>query len=259
MVPTSNLPSALDAMGEIREKVADRLALFLDFDGTLSPIVADFAEARIDAPVRDVVKGLARRFVVAIVSGRGSADVRDRVGIDGLIYAGSHGQEIDMLDGSRYEHPASLSAAAALDRAESSLRHLLLDADGVVVERKPFSIAVHVRNARSEYARSLAAHVSAEIAREEGLIARRGKEIWELRPNVAWDKGKAIEHLIDEVAPGCIPVFIGDDETDEDGFRAVGRRGGLGIVVVPPKNDRRTSALYRLSDSREVTAFLSLL
>lgn len=259
MFQASALPHARESIGEIQTCLGRSAAIFLDFDGTLSPIVAKPEEASVSESTRDVLRNLADRFSIAIVSGRSAADVRRRVGIEGLVYAGSHGQEIDMPDGSRFEYPGSVETVESLNKAEQTLTRALAPVEGVSVERKPFSIAVHFRNARTEASIKLAQSSALVAAVETGLVARDGKKIVELRPDVEWGKGKAIEYLTHRNALNVVPLFIGDDETDEDGFTVTNELGGVSVVVVEPEEDRATVASYRLEDPGDVVRFLARL
>lgn len=254
--PASTLPSALESKAELGTRLRKLGTIFLDYDGTLSPIVAHPEDAHISESTRHLLEALAGRFTVAVVSGRSVDDVRERVGVEQLIYAGSHGHEIEFPGGERYEHPGSQISAPALGLAQDQLNRLIDGVDGATVEAKPFSIAVHTRNAPGNEARNQAETIVTGVAEEAGLVVRRGKEVLELRPNVKWDKGSAIQHISGGLDSNKSAIFIGDDETDEDGFEVMQRMGGIGILVGPP-DQRMTAARYRLDDPEAVIGFLS--
>ncbi len=143
---TSKLPSALNRIGEIiRWLEGKKTALFLDYDGTLTPIVERPEQADLSPKMRAILKKLAGRCTVAIVSGRGLKDVQERVALEGLYYAGSHGFEIDGPGQERIRNEKGSEALPALNEAENELRRLLTDIQGALVERKKYSIAVHYR------------------------------------------------------------------------------------------------------------------
>jgi alpha,alpha-trehalase len=131
---------------------------------------------------------------------------------------------------------------------------------GARIERKTFAIAVHVRQVSEELVPHVEAAVAEVAAADPRLRRTGGKKVFEIRPAVAWDKGKALVWLLDVLGlgPDVLPVYIGDDETDEDAFRAV-RERGLGVVVRGEGDDRPTLARYALRDTEEARAFVELL
>lgn len=249
-----DLPSALAP--EITARLQARpIALFLDYDGTLTPIVDDPAQA---TPPKEAVEALTRvaeRYPVAVISGRDVDDVRQMVGVEGIHYAGSHGFDIAAPDGRRVEHDQGRRCLPALGRAEQELDQKVRAIPGAWVERKRFAIAVHYRLVDERHLGSLEDAVVRTAARHPSLRISGGKKVWELRPDVDWDKGKAVLWLLEALLDGdaTMPIYIGDDVTDEDAFAAI-RERGLGIVV--EEGNRRTAAGAALRDPAEVTAFL---
>ena len=253
------LPSAIEKFDSVMEKAArQRLFLFLDFDGTLAPIVLVPEEAALEEGMIDVLRPLARRIDMAIVSGRGLDDVRNRVAIEGISYAGSHGFEIRDPDGRLVEHEEAKGFLPALDHAERALNERLGGIEGAIIDRKRFAIAVHYRLTPP----NLVPHIEPvldEILREcPGIAKSGGKMVFELRPNLDWNKGRAVEWLAHELCGGetVFPIFIGDDLTDEDGFRAV---LGWGVGIFVGAEDRETNAHYVLRNPKEVRSFLDQL
>lgn len=241
----------------LREIVGDRRpAFFLDYDGTLVPIVPRPEEAILSAATRDVLGRLAERFVVAVVSGRDREDVERHVGLAGLWYAGSHGFDISGPQGEVHLHAAEdvePLVGALADRLERELGEI----PGAQVEPKRFTVAVHYRRVAAAEVASVGRIVDRAVADHPRFRKASGKMVWEIRPDLDWDKGRAVLRLLDLVGaehPGLIPVYIGDDRTDEDAFRAV-RDSGVGILV---SNDpeRDTAAGHRLSGPDEVRALL---
>ena len=248
------LASALDRWEELLPRLREqRPAVFLDYDGTLTPIVARPELAVLSETMRETLRTLAARCPVAIVSGRDRSDVRDLVGIEGLIYAGSHGFDIAGR-GLQYEHGHSF--VASLDRAEQELLEALSGIDGGRVERKKFAIAVHFREVRPQHAGRLELIVDAVLRGCPDLRKGLGKKVFELRPASEWHKGKAVVWLLEALGLAgndALPVYLGDDVTDEDAFGAVAGRG-LGVLVA--EEPRVTAAGYRLKDTAEVQIFL---
>jgi trehalose-6-phosphatase len=281
-------PSALERWPEIAGRLAGRRpALFLDYDGTLSPIVRRPELALLPAAAREVLRRLAARMPVAILSGRLREDVAALVGLPRLIYAGSHGFDI------AGPPPASGGAAAAggsppppaqplrhqvgsgvparMARVAERLRRELAGIDGVLVEDKRFAVAVHYRlvdardlpQVEAAVDRAAADPAEPEAPEDTGGRLRKtlGKKVWELRPDVDWDKGKALLWLLGRLGldrrPDAVPIFLGDDVTDEDAFAAVANRGGIGILVA--EEPRATAAAYRLRDPAEALEWLARL
>ena len=255
-MPAPALPSALAELSRIETALAGRPAIFLDYDGTLTPIVPDPKAARIGDAERSILRTLARKVPVAIVSGRNLDDLQSLVAVEGLVYAGNHGWEIEGPGIELFRPPLDDQTKVALEQALAALadgtRHLA----GVSVEQKRFAIAVHTR--RAGPAERDAAVAKAVKAAEEldGLGLTLGKEIAELRPAVAWHKGRAVGHILDTFQPSRIPLYIGDDSTDEDAFAEVSLRHGIGVLVGPPA---LTQAGFRLADPGEVLAFITAL
>ena len=253
------LPSARDRRGELADRLAERQpAVFLDYDGTLTPIVEDPAAADLDTATRETLRALAARFPVSVISGRSLADLRARVGLDGLVYAGSHGFEIA---GPGFEHTPAAARAflPALEQAEAELREGLAGIEGHLVERKPFAIAVHYRRVASDRVGDVERAVDRVLGDHPRLRKGRGKKVLQLQPRLAWDKGRAVAWLLQRlglVRDDVVPVYIGDDLTDEDAFRAL---AGRGITLALRDGDRATAADYALADPGEVRWFLRAL
>ena len=249
----SELPSALDQ--NVLAGVAGRpIAVFLDFDGTLAPIVEDPGDASLPDETRRALERLVATGLVAVVSGRGLDDLRSRVAVPGIVLVGSHGFEIVGSDGRRIERPEVAGFLPELDAAERDLRERLAGLPGVHVERKRWAIAVHYRRApdRGPEVERAVREVAAD---HPELAVSGGKKVVELRPDVQWHKGAAVRWLEEMVAPpGALPIFVGDDLTDEDAFREL-RDQGIPVVVLG-EDKRDTEARYSLRSPDEVRTFL---
>ena len=252
-----SLPSALKEKAEIFRQLHERTpAIFLDYDGTLTPIVDDPAKARLSAQTKKVIKRLAEHFSIAIISGRDLSDVRNMVGIEDIAYAGSHGFDIAGPGGQYRDQEQGKGFLPALDRAEAELHRILKGLPNARVERKRFAIAVHYRQVDRARLDELKKRFNEVLSHYPELRKTTGKEVVELRPNVGWDKGKALLSLVEALYAGSgrvMPVYIGDDDTDEDAFRAIRDRG---IAIVVGTGERRSAAHYALRDPDEVTQFL---
>jgi trehalose 6-phosphate phosphatase len=253
----SELPDSTQALDLVHRAGAPP-AVFFDFDGTLSEIVNDPASASLTAGAGKALESLAARCPVAVLSGRDLADVSERVGLAGIWYAGSHGFELTAPDGTHHQNDAAAASIAVLDQVALGLRDQLAAIAGVVVEHKRFAVAVHYRNAARDRVGEVAAAVRA-AGRREALRVTTGREVIELRPNIDWDKGKTlrwvIDHLHDAGSGSFLPIYLGDDITDEDAFDAV-REDGIGIVVRHTDDgDRATAARFALDGPAQVSEF----
>jgi len=185
----------------------ERGALFLDFDGVLAPIVERPEDAYPPEETRAELRRLAARYaLVAIVSGRAGDDVRARVGVDGLVYVGSHGLELDRRSDRWRQRIADFASAAPWPQSG--------------IEPKGLSVAFHFRDAEDEAAAIVELEAIAEAARDEGLVARFGRKVLEVLPPTGSNKGTAVRHLL-EGADLSRALVAGDDTTDLDAFRAI--------------------------------------
>lgn len=255
----TELPSALDKVEQLLE--GKKPAVFLDYDGCLSPIVKDPDKAFLSEEMKSTLKKLADVCSVAVVSGRDRADVEKLVGLDNVYFAGSHGFDITGPGGMQTEPGDATKALPALDEAAKTLNTSLEEIQGVVVERKKYAIAVHYRNVADEQVDRVKETVDQVLSQHEELKKGLGKKIIELKPNMDWHKGKAVLWLMNELdlnKPDIIPIYIGDDITDEDAFASLQeQKYGLGILV--GEHDDKTAATYRLEDVDEVRLFLEKL
>jgi trehalose 6-phosphate phosphatase len=262
------LPHALDAP-EVAERLDGRRpAVFLDYDGVLTPIVPRPEDAIMSDDMRDIVRALAQRCPVCVVSGRDRAVVSELMGVDDLIVAGSHG--FDIYDPARgpIVHEASQGWEGLVAEVTERVRTAAEDIPGTLVEPKHASVALHDRHVADADRPRVETLVEAVLAEHPGeLRVTPGKFVHEIQPKIDWNKGKAVEHLLDVLDldhPDVVPIYLGDDVTDEDAFRALvtradaGRPAGVGILVIDPADApaRETSATAVLATVDEVGRFL---
>lgn len=255
------LPNALDNLDALDRFIAGRpVVALLDYDGTLTPIVEDYERAYLPEPMRATLSKLAEHHTVAVISGRDLAKVRGFVQLDDVLYAGSHGFEIAGPEGRIATLEKGTELLPVLDDAENALRQGIADVDGAAIERKRFSIAVHYRRVREADRPRVEAAVDYVLTLHSGLRKGHGKKVYEIQPAIDWDKGRAVCWLLDQLGldPNTtVPLYIGDDVTDEDAFRALEGKG-IGIAV-REHVVAETTADYRLADPDEVRYFLDWL
>ena len=208
------MAATTDALIERLASEPRRAALFLDFDGVLAPIVQLPQDAAPPAETRAELERLAGRYeLVAIVSGRAGDDVRTRVGVEGIVYVGSHGLEL----APQAERWRRTLAAFAADAPWPAAR----------TESKGLSISFHYRDRADEREAVRELEAIAAAARREGLVARFGRKVLEVLPAVGSNKGTAVRHLLEERGLQRA-LAAGDDTTDIDSFRAL---DGLEVAV----------------------------
>jgi trehalose 6-phosphate phosphatase len=247
------IASALEHVQEIAGR-SHRAAVFLDYDGTLTPIVSQPENAWLADSMRQTLRELAARAPVAILSGRDLDDVRRRVDIDSILYGGSHGFDIAGPGGLRRQMATEF--LPDLDVVEKELREALDEIPGAQLERKHFSVAAHYRNVNENDAFRVAQAVEAVAARHRELRRMDGKKVYELLPDIDWNKGKAVLWLLETLgleARNALPIYIGDDRTDEDAFRALENRG---VAILVSEHPQVTAANYWLNNPEEVERFL---
>ncbi len=251
------IPSALEQFNRLAEKLyADTVMVLLDYDGTLTPIVERPELAQISESTRDAVRQLARKIKVAVVSGRDLQDVKRLLEINNIYYSGSHGFEILGPDDSRMELQEARNRIGSIETAESECKAMLNGIEGVIIERKKFALAVHYRLVKENEINKVK-EIVLDVARGLGdLKITYGKKVLEFRPELQWDKGKAVEWIVEQVfhsRSGAYPLFLGDDITDEDAFREV-KEWGTGIIV--GNHGHPSFADFSLKNTDEVREFL---
>jgi trehalose-phosphatase len=239
------------------------VVLFLDYDGTLTPIVSHPRFAKLSASKRKVLRELVRcpNLRVAIVSGRSLREIKRQVRIKGLIYAGNHGLEYEGLR-LRFVHPEARAARRWLKPLAARLRKVLKPFRRAFVEDKGLTLSVHYRNLppkRVAAAKALFLEAAGPCLESRRAVTTAGKKVWEVRPGVRWNKGTLVLRLLSRLSArfsrSLLPVYLGDDQTDEDAFKVL-RRRGIGVRITARKG-KATQARYYLRSPREVFDFLA--
>nr|CAD1825198.1 unnamed protein product [Ananas comosus var. bracteatus] len=258
-------PSALDKFEQIiSASQGKQIVMFLDYDGTLSPIVDDPDAAFMSDAMRAAVKKVAKCFPTAIVSGRCRDKVFNFVKLAELYYAGSHGMDIEgPAKGSKHAkkdkrvlfQPAS-EFLPMINEVYQALLEKAKSVPGAKVENNKFCVSVHFRCVDEKSWKLLAEQVNSVLREYPKLTPTQGRKVLEIRPTIKWDKGKALEFLLESLgfadSVDVLPIYIGDDRTDEDAFKVLRERGqGIGILV--SKSPKETNASYSLQEPAEAS------
>lgn len=244
---------------EVLEKVeqAKHISLFLDFDGTLVEVGPEPDAIQLGEGAHQILNQIARmeRFVTTVISGRAVEDLYSRVGVEGLIYSGNHGLEIF---GRRlcFVEPVAAAETRALQLLSEDLQGELRCVAGARVEYKGYTTSIHYWQAAPVDRPRIEKAVRGTIARARlPFRTRSGRKVLEVVPRTDWDKGAAVR-WINEHAAGrdSLSIYVGDDVTDEDGFRALPQG-----ITVKVGRAAGTSARYQLQDPAAVGEFLNWL
>lgn len=275
-------PSALKSFEQITAVAKNKkIAVFLDYDGTLTPIVDDPDRAIMSNAMRSAVRNVAKYFPTAIISGRSCDKVYELVGLTELYYAGSHGMDImgPVRNSASGDHPNCIKSTdqqgkevnlfqpaseftSMIDEVFRTLVESSKDIKGAKVENHKFCASVHYRNVDEKSWPTIAQCVHDVLKDYPRLRLTHGRKVLEVRPEIDWNKGKAVEFLLESLglsnSDNVLPIFIGDDRTDEDAFKVL-RQGNLGYGILVSPVPKESNASYSLRDPSEVLEFLKSL
>ncbi len=234
-----------------------KMTFFLDYDGTLTPIVESPELAILSSEMKKTVEELARIHTVAIVSGRLREDVENLVGIKDIFYAGSHGFDIEGPGGFRMIHPEAKKTIPLITHIIKQLKEKLVNIKGVLIEEKKFSVAVHYRKVPNPNAVKFIAEVVNNVVQKYNEVRMLpGKKVFEILPNIDWDKGKAVRWIMNALNidwNSQAIFYLGDDTTDEYAFRTIITRGTA--LLVSEETEKASTADFLLTSPEEVKKF----
>lgn len=254
------LPDALSPeVGLIAKLHTFKVAVFLDYDGTLAPVMAQPEQAVLSESMRQTIARLSKVAMVAIVSGRDKSNIEELVNLPNIYYVGNHGFDIEGLGNNPIHHEVGRDRLLTMEKCFRQLQSRLINIPGVVFEPKKLTVTIHYRFV-SEKDLALFFELTKEtVGQYSSLKLTGGKKVVEIRPNVDWNKGKAMLWLAEKLSfshPDCYLVYIGDDLSDEDAFRLLPSQGA-GILV--GNHEAHTYADYHLPDPSQVEVFLNAL
>lgn len=257
----------IENLDELRRHLPDRsLALLIDIDGTISPIAPSSSEAYVEPECRSALQQLSQRLpLVAALSGRPVAEAARMVGVPQMVYLGNHGLE-RWEQGQVVPVEAAASLAWAVEEAVVRLRRGLR-LYGIEIEHKGLTASIHYRNAED----AAGAYTAVEEAARGAIAglplrARQGRQVLEIHPDIDLHKGSGVEALLQTYAPDAA-IYVGDDTTDIDAFRALhawGRATQRWVAAVAVLSDETPLALaveadYTVEGVAEVCALLQCL
>ncbi|XWS61300.1 hypothetical protein CRYUN_Cryun07bG0114200 [Craigia yunnanensis] len=228
-------PSALNSFDSIMKAAkGKKIVVFLDYDGTLSPIVEDPDKAFMSVEMRAAVREVAKYFPTSIISGRSPDKVKEFVQLNNVDYAGSHGLDIMVPSravkssdkkGNEGAFQPAKSFLPAIQEISMVLEDKIREIQGARIEDNKFCISVHYRQVPSEEHEILKEKVKSLVENRQDFRLTEGKMVLEVRPSIEWNKGSALSYLLDTLgfstAKDVLPLYIGDDQTDEDAFKYV--------------------------------------
>ena len=244
-------------LDELENQLAQKdVFVFLDYDGTLTPIVDTPDLAVLSQEMRETVQRLSKNYKVSIVSGRAIDDVRSKVQVSGIFFAGSHGFEIVDPSGKVEISKEAQAIRHVIDEVYEKLSARLKDVKGALVEHVKYTISAHYRLVSDEDFPKVENAVEDILNEYPDLRKTNGKKVFEIRPKIDWHKGKAVEWILNILGyhpDNQLAIYIGDDVTDEDAFAALEGKG-FGILVA---DELRTSrASYIIKDTQDVKKVL---
>jgi trehalose-phosphatase len=254
------LTRIFDDLDTIEEKLSKRKSvnLFLDFDGTLAAIASSPDKVIVPPEVNSILKTLSEydRVFVAIITGRSLSDIKQMLKIPKIHYAGNHGLEISGVRRTEIV-PNAAQIVRSIKKISDDLSNVLLTVPGSWIENKSLTASVHYREVSPlliPEVNRLVGEITARYIDRKMVKLTRGKKVIEIRPNIEWNKGKAVKWMLKNIAhKPATKIYIGDDVTDEDAFDAL---DSAITVRVTRDSQIRTGARYYVNNPTEVRYFL---
>lgn len=236
--------------------------LFLDYDGTICPLSKETYHPVLSSAMREMLEKLKRKpcVKVGIISGRSIKDLKKKIGLRSLVYSGNHGLEIEG-PGIRFESPVKAGHKKIMDGLLLKFREQFSDIPGLLVNDKGLSVSLHYRFTSpscKKWIHKTYQEIIQPLLSTGKIIVFPGKKIHEVKPNILWNKGNAVEWLLTHESGKkkefpLLPFYLGDDVTDEDAFRVLSDKG-IAVRIGRPRG--KSHARYFLKNINEVLLFL---
>ncbi len=230
--------------------------IFFDFDGTLVPIMKNPDDCYLSEHTKEILSKLKEKTKICIISGRDIKDLKKRASIEGICYCGSHGLQIEGYD-INYFNPETKRLKPIIDEAYILIKEMVKGFEGAIVEKKSFSFTLHFRQVNPAIRKKLKKYFFEIINtfKEKEIKIQNGKMVFEILPAIDWNKGKSISFILKKFDKKVLPIFVGDDLTDETAFCEL-KDYGLTIKV---GNSKKTVAKYFLKNQAEVYKFIKIM
>jgi len=253
------------SLGKIEKIISNStLFLLLDYDGTLTRIRKAPKSAVISPRTKNLLNDISKngKIKLAVISGRALPDIKSKIGLRNIIYSGNHGLEISGPK-IKFKMFVPKESRKIIGEIRRQLKKEFSSINGVIIEDKGFGVALHFRQVHKRQVPEVEAifnRITGPYSSGNKIMIKPGKMVFDVRPAISWDKGKAVSMLLKLKKHLCgkktiLPVYIGDDKTDEDAFSALKSKG---ITVFVGKN-KKTNAKYYLNNTGEVLKFLKFI
>jgi trehalose-phosphatase len=256
----SKAASALDALPFIASSLNQQkeIVLFLDYDGTLTPIVDRPQDASLSPLMRESILCLCKNYLTVIISGRELTNLKEQVKIPNIFYAGNHGFELVGPENSNFSFKIGDDYLEDIQAIYKEIYLVFKEIPGCIIENKKFTLSIHYRLAHESQYEFISATIDRLLMNFKNLSRHEGKMVIEIRPRIAWNKGIAALSLLKWLKKdylNVIPIYIGDDITDEDAFQQFNQKG----ITIKVGSDTHTNAHFFLKTPQHVKHFLDQL